>query len=283
MPRPGEHVNEEASTLGFLAARTSSILRRRRAFRESDVPAWPRSGDCKSRTGAGGQRRGGPDKSCLAPLEQHVGRGLKSGERFELRRSAEYISREVDPFREEGRVATKTARVCGRGKAVCFLCQRVRFTCCGIFCDARRGSRPGQTSPEGLGRGRRFVRTARRVSRAGQDLVLAQAGQDLVLARQRLGLALAQQETAQRQVESAQEQVATAQQQVAMALQTGNAEEVQEAKKEVQEAKKEVQEARKEVQEAKKEVQEAKKEGQEAKKEVQEAKASKTEARPAER
>ena len=157
-------------------------------------------------------------------------------------------------FREERQVATRTARVCGRGRTVCFLCQKVRFTCRGINCDARRASRPGQSSPEGLGRGRRFERTARRVSRAGQDLVLA---------RQRLGLALAQQETAQQQIESAQEQVATAQQHVAMALQTGNAEEVQEAKKEVREAKKEVQEAKKELQEAKKEVQEAKKEVQE--------------------
>ena len=82
VPRPGGHVHQEASTLGFLAARTGSISRRRRAFRESDVPAWPRSGACKSRTGAGGQQHGGRDKSSLGRLEQHVSRGFKSGERF---------------------------------------------------------------------------------------------------------------------------------------------------------------------------------------------------------
>ena len=46
---------------------------------------------------------------------------FKSSERFELRKSAEDIPREVDPYREEKRVATKTARVCGRGRTACFL------------------------------------------------------------------------------------------------------------------------------------------------------------------
>ena len=46
---------------------------------------------------------------------------FKSGEGFELRKSAEDKPREVDPFREEKRVATKTARVCGRGRTACFL------------------------------------------------------------------------------------------------------------------------------------------------------------------
>ena len=95
--------------------------RRRRTFRESDVPAWPRSGGRRSRQGAGGQRHGERDQSRLAPLEQHVGRGCKSGESVELRKSAEDISREVDPFRAETRVATKTARVCGGGRTACFV------------------------------------------------------------------------------------------------------------------------------------------------------------------
>ena len=46
---------------------------------------------------------------------------FKSGESVELRKSAEDISREVDPFREERRVATKTARVCGGGRTACFV------------------------------------------------------------------------------------------------------------------------------------------------------------------
>ena len=84
-------------------------------------PTWPRSGGRRSRQGAGGQRHGERDQSRFAPLEQHVGRGCKSGESVELRKSAEDISREVDPFREERRVATKTARVCGGGRTACFV------------------------------------------------------------------------------------------------------------------------------------------------------------------
>ena len=46
---------------------------------------------------------------------------FKSGERFELRKSAEDKPREVDPFREERRVEAKTARVRGRGRTACFV------------------------------------------------------------------------------------------------------------------------------------------------------------------
>ncbi|CAJ1339158.1 unnamed protein product, partial [Effrenium voratum] len=42
---------------------------------------------------------------------------FKSGERFQLRKSAEDKPREVDPFREERRVEAKTARVRGRGQS----------------------------------------------------------------------------------------------------------------------------------------------------------------------
>ncbi|CAJ1377425.1 unnamed protein product, partial [Effrenium voratum] len=58
-------------------------------------PAPSRGGDCRSQTGAAGQRHGGKDKSCLA-------------------KSAEDNPREVDAFREERRVEAKTARVRGR-------------------------------------------------------------------------------------------------------------------------------------------------------------------------
>ena len=124
----------------------------------------------------------------------------------------------------------------------------------------------------------------RRVSLAGQDLLLARRQLQFALEEQetaqaQVATAQAQVATAQAQVATAQEQVATAQEQEAMAVrrlaraeESGDAKKVQAAKKEVQEAERKVEKAKKEVDRAKKEVQEAERKVEKAKKEVEKAK-----------
>ena len=76
-----------------------------------------------------------------------MGRGCKSGESVELRKSAEDISREVDPFRAARRVATKTARVCGGGRTVCFFCQKVSSHVVAFFVTQAKAASKGLKEP----------------------------------------------------------------------------------------------------------------------------------------
>ena len=75
VPRPGTRAS--GLSAGLVGCQDRLDLEEAAGLQRSDVPAWPRSGDCRSRTGAGRQRPGEKDKSCLAPLEQHVGRGFQ--------------------------------------------------------------------------------------------------------------------------------------------------------------------------------------------------------------
>ena len=127
-----------------------------------------------------------------------------------------------------------------------------------------RGWFSGQGSPKGLGRGRPSERTAaRRVSLAGQDLLLARLQQ---------ASAQRQVETAQQQVEMVMKSLVKAAARLEKAEESGTKEEVKEAKEEVKEAKEEVEKAERKVEKAERKVERAKKEVQAA--ERKEAKAS---------
>ena len=75
MPRPGGHVHQNAGLLGCqdrLHLEVAAGLQRKDRSQLGLAQAIARS-----QTGATGQRHGGKDKSCVAPLEQHMGWGFQ--------------------------------------------------------------------------------------------------------------------------------------------------------------------------------------------------------------